>query len=77
MSEKNIVDQENLFWIMMWKYAMILVVVVMVSISSCTVVQSNNIKELTKLGVDPIAARCGIIGRENNDICVVLVTKQN
>lgn len=54
---------ENQFWIAMWKVAGAVVVMMTVSIGSCTANRHYQTRMLIeKTGVDPIGAKCAIEG---------------
>lgn len=64
----------NKFWLNIWKLVLVAFVSVVVSISSCSVYQSNKIKEMTSSGTTALEASCAIYGMGSSTTCLVLVT---
>lgn len=71
----NIEDQgmdENQFWVAIWKVTCAVVVVMTVSIGSCTANRHYQTRMLIEnTGVDPIGAKCAIEGDTGNmPVCI-------
>jgi hypothetical protein len=63
---------ENQFWIALWKIVGAVVVVMTVSIGSCTANRHYQTRMLIEnTGVDPIGAKCAIAGESGHSpICI-------
>ncbi len=51
---------ENEFWLGVWKLVTVAIMVLTLSISSCSIVKHRTVAELVKNGANPIDAYCAI-----------------
>lgn len=66
---------DNTYWALMWKLLTTIAVVAIVSVASCTAIESARVAEAVKNGADPISARCGIVGGWTQPhVCLVIAT---
>lgn len=55
-------EDENKFWVAIWKICALAFVACIVSIGGCVYGQSNQVKQLILAGKDPILSMCAIRG---------------
>ena len=55
-------DNENVFWITIWKIVAACIIALVALASGCTVTERILISKAIEAGVDPNEARCAIVG---------------
>ena len=63
-------DNENVFWITIWKIIAACIIALIALASGCTVTERILISKAIDSGVSPIEARCGIVGVAQTDAAI-------
>lgn len=79
MTDLERTQEDNRFWINIWRYAALCFCVLVLGPVACNLNKQRILNNMVDKGYDPIEASCAVyIGEfERNSICVILVTKSN
>ncbi len=73
-------DSESMFWVTVWKIVATSVVLLVAIAGGCTTTERILISKAIEAGVDPIEARCAIVGVRRNQadaaICAIVANKE-